>query len=182
MAITEAVTVPKKYNDLQRLGRGVSLNFLLFVSVTATAMAQSSGGPPPLFGSLKTDRVDARASPEKPVSIVFRRAGLPVEILDSVKEWQRVRDAEGTTGWVIADFVSKRRTALVLAPTDRPQEQLAVRSAEASDSTPIAYLEPGVIVNLIECARAVCRVNTSDLRGFVDRRRLWGASDGVFQP
>ena len=145
-------------------------------------MAQSSVGPKPLFGSLKTDRVDARTSPEKPVTIVFRRAGLPVEILDSVKEWQRVRDAEGITGWVIADFVSKRRTGLVLAPSDRPQEQLAVRSAEAADSAPIAYLEPGVIVNLIECARLVCRVNTSDLRGFVDQRRLWGASEGSFQP
>ena len=58
----------------------------------------------PRFVSLKSDRVNLRQGPgtEYPTAWVFRRAGLPVEVIKEFEGWRQVRDAEGTTGWVLA--------------------------------------------------------------------------------
>ena len=65
--------------------------------------AGASGLPVPRFVSLKSDRVNLRQGPgtEYPTAWVFRRAGLPVEVIKEFESWRQVRDAEGTTGWVL---------------------------------------------------------------------------------
>src|SRR6516165_2302039 len=76
----------------------------------------ASGLPVPRFVSLKSDRVNLRQGPgtEYPTAWVFRRAGLPVEVIHEFEGWREVRDAEGTTGWVLGAMLSGRRTAVVL--------------------------------------------------------------------
>ncbi len=61
-----------------------------------------SGLPIPRFVSLKSDEVNLRAGPGKdyPTQWVFRRAGLPVEVLQEFESWRQVRDADGVMGWV----------------------------------------------------------------------------------
>ncbi len=44
---------------------------------------------------------------------VFQRAGLPVEITAEFAIWRKVRDSEGTEGWVLHTLLSGRRTGLV---------------------------------------------------------------------
>ena len=81
----------------------------------------------PQFVSLKADEVNVRKGPgwDHAVAWVFRRAGLPVEVIAEFDVWRQVRDSEGATGWVIGSLLSGRRTVLV-APwqgkdrTDRP--------------------------------------------------------------
>src|SRR5919202_1304533 len=74
-----------------------------------------SGLPVPRFVSLKTDRVNLREGPSKDhrTAWVFQRAGLPVEIVAEFETWRRIRDAEGTEGWVLHSLLSGRRTGLV---------------------------------------------------------------------
>ena len=76
----------------------------------------ASGLALPRFASLKSDRVNLRQGPgtDYPTAWVFRRAGLPVEIVKEFESWREVRDAEGTTGWVLGSMLSGRRTAVVL--------------------------------------------------------------------
>jgi len=45
---------------------------------------------------------------------VFKRVGLPVEVVKEFESWRQVRDAEGTTGWVLGTMLSGRRTAVIL--------------------------------------------------------------------
>ena len=70
----------------------------------------------PRYVSLKTDRVNLREGPSKDhrTAWVFQRAGLPVEIIAEYETWRRIRDAEGTEGWVLHSLLSGRRTALVM--------------------------------------------------------------------
>ena len=74
-----------------------------------------SGLPLPRFVSLKADKVNLRAGPtrEHEVTWVFTRAGLPVEITAESENWRRIRDSEGTEGWVYHALLSSRRTVLV---------------------------------------------------------------------
>ena len=145
------------------------------------AQAQTSSLSAPVarlgFGSLMTDRVDVRATPgfDKTVTLQFKRAGLPIAVLEDGKGWLRVQDADGATGWVAADLVSKRRTALIIA---NPGETISVRGSERAEAEAIAILEPGVIVGIVSCDGRVCRISTVGNRGYVDQTRLWGVADG----
>src|SRR5262245_12595892 len=75
---------------------------------------RGTGLPVPRYVSLKTDRVNLREGPSKDhrTAWVFQRAGLPVEIVAEFETWRRIRDSEGTEGWVLHSLLSGRRTAL----------------------------------------------------------------------
>src|SRR5882724_5323489 len=81
------------------------------------AAAAASGLPLPRFVSLKADKVNLRAGPTRDhdVTWVFTRAGLPVEITAESENWRRIRDSEGTEGWVYHSMLSGRRTGVVKA-------------------------------------------------------------------
>ena len=70
----------------------------------------------PRFVSLKSDRVNVRAGPNKDqdVAWVYTRAGMPVEITAEFENWRRIRDWEGAEGWVYHSLLSGRRTAVVV--------------------------------------------------------------------
>src|SRR6187399_1086194 len=78
--------------------------------------ASGSGLPLPRYVSLKSDRVNMRNGPgtDYPTAWVYRRAGLPLEVIKEFEGWRQVRDADGAAGWVLQSFQSGRRTALVL--------------------------------------------------------------------
>ena len=75
----------------------------------------ATGLPLPRFVSLKSDEVNARVGPgaDYQIAWVFRRAGLPVEVLAEFENWRQIRDSSGSTGWVNAGLTSARRTAVV---------------------------------------------------------------------
>ncbi|HDO53069.1 MAG TPA: hypothetical protein ENH05_10080, partial [Rhizobiales bacterium] len=76
----------------------------------------ASGLRVPRFVSLKSDRVNVRKGPSigHAVAWVFSRAGLPVEVLAGSENWSKIRDSEGSEGWVFRGLLSGRRTALVM--------------------------------------------------------------------
>jgi SH3-like domain-containing protein len=144
---------------------------------TTGVMAQ----PAPAFASLVSDHVEVRGAPgsDKTVTLVFKRAGLPVQLLEERSEWAHVRDAEGTSGWIVANLLSRRRTAVVLpAPAGAADATRAMRAAARSTSEVLAYLEPGVIVGVVACDGRSCRITASGVRGFIDQDHLWGVGNG----
>jgi SH3-like domain-containing protein len=143
-----------------------------------------SGLPVPRFVSLKSDRVNLRQGPgtEYPTAWVFRRAGLPVEVINEFEGWRQVRDAEGTTGWVLGSMLSGRRTAIVLpweVKNSRSQPvTVPLRDDDSESARAIAHVEAGVIANIIGCDGTWCRVSVGDYRGYIEQAKLWGAYKG----
>ena len=84
----------------------------------------ASGLPLPRFVSLKSRRVNIRVGPstDYAVSWMYMKEGLPVEIIQEYDNWRRIRDAEGTEGWVNQALLSGERTA-VAAPWMRGKGQ-----------------------------------------------------------
>ena len=143
-----------------------------------------SGLPLPRFVSLKSDRVNLRQGPgvDYPTAWVFRRAGLPLEVVKEFESWRQVRDAEGATGWVLATMLSGRRTALVL-PWEAKAAQGAAASATIRDddserSRPLVEVEAGVLASIISCDGRWCRVSVDGYRGYIEQTKLWGAYRG----
>src|SRR5690349_19749693 len=60
-----------------------------------------SGLPLPRFVSLKADEVNVRQGPgwDHAVAWVYRRIGLPVEVIAEYDVWRQIRDSEGASGW-----------------------------------------------------------------------------------
>ena len=135
-----------------------------------------SGLPLPRYVSLKSDRVNLREGPSKEhrTRWVFQRAGLPVEITAEFETWRRVRDADGTEGWVLHSLLSGRRTVLVSPWTKTKGETFALRDSPNEGAAVLATLEPGVIANVQSCQNAWCRVLVSKISGYIKQDRLWG--------
>jgi SH3-like domain-containing protein len=145
--------------------------------------AQGSGLPVPRYVSLKSDRVRVRQGPglDHKVLWVFRRAGLPVEVIAEFEGWRQIRDAEGTTGWVVQSLVSGRRTALVLpweAKSATTPASVALRRDDRESAKSVAVVEPGVLADIRSCDGQWCYVSIGAYRGYIEQKKLWGVYEG----
>lgn len=150
---------------------------------TDSAAPVGSGLPLPRFVSLKSDRVNLRNGPgtDYPTGWVFRRAGLPLEIVKEFEGWRKVRDAEGATGWVLQSFLSGRRTGLVV-PWDRkagaPPAIVPIMATDSDRAGVVANVEAGVIADIHSCDGRWCRVTVGKYVGYILQKKLWGVYEG----
>ncbi|WP_306226586.1 SH3 domain-containing protein [Bosea beijingensis] len=159
-----------------------ALAALALIGLPAMASAQDmqtgsvTGLPVPRYVSLKTDRVNLREGPSKEhrTRWVYQRAGLPMEVTAEFEIWRRVRDADGTEGWVLNSLLSGRRTALVTPWSKKKDETIPMRNAAKEEAVVVAKLQPGVVASVSSCVDAWCRISVADIRGFIRQERLWG--------
>jgi SH3-like domain-containing protein len=126
--------------------------------------------PLPRFVSLKGDEGKARRGPglTHRIDWVFTRPGMPLMITAEYENWRRVEDSEGAGGWVHYSLLSGARTALVTL-------DMAEFLASPEDGAAIvAQAELGVIVRILECQPAWCRVVADGQRGWVRKTAIWG--------
>ncbi len=138
-------------------------------------LAEENKAPLPRFASLDSGEINLRAGPgtDYPILWVYRRKGLPVEIVQEFENWRRIRDRDGTLGWVQRNLLSGRRMAQIVGETRE------IRARPEPDSRPIANLEAGVIAGLRECGIGPwCRIEIQDFSGWITRDALWGVRDG----
>jgi SH3-like domain-containing protein len=152
-------------------------------AAAAPAVGASTGLALPRFVSLKSDRVNLRQGPgtEYPTSWVYRRPGLPLEVIREHDGWRQVRDAESATGWVLQTALSGRRTALVTpweAKPGRPVPQVPLWADDRDGSAVVANVEAGVIANIRTCNGRWCHVSIGEFKGYIEQFRLWGVYEG----
>ncbi len=139
----------------------------------------ASGFPVPRFVSLKSDPVNLRKGPgrEYPKAWIFRRAGMPVEIVQEYQHWRRVRDSEGAEGWVYHSLLSGRRTILIRpwdAKKGRSGVLIDLRSEPRSSAGAVARLEPGTLAAVKSCTTGWCLVKIGSYSGYVAKSDVWG--------
>lgn len=145
---------------------------------TARKTGAVTGLPIPRFVSLKASEVNARVGPgsEYQIAWVFKRAGLPVEVLAEFENWRQVRDSDGVTGWVAAPLLSARRTAVV-APWTKGHKVFTLTSSRGGSSE-VARIEPRAIVDIMTCDGEACEVYAGNQEGWVPQTNLWGVYPG----
>src|ERR1700741_183254 len=145
-------------------------------SASAAEPNGTSGLPIPRFVSLKSDKVNVRAGPTKDhdVAWVYNRAALPVEITAEFENWRRIRDWEGSEGWVYHSLLSGRRTALAIAKTKGAEELLPIYDDATVDGRVVARLQPGVLGKVKKCTGEWCRISGDGFDGWIQQTRVWG--------
>jgi SH3-like domain-containing protein len=138
------------------------------------ATGSVSGLPVPRFVSLKPDKVNVRAGPTRTHDVTWQytRSGLPVEITAESDNWRRIRDWEGSEGWVYHSLLSGRRTALVIAKTR--EELVPLFGAADEHDRVVAQLQPGVLASVRRCTGRFCHIAGSGFDGWIVQERLWG--------
>ncbi len=136
--------------------------------------ATTSGLPVPRYVSLKSDHVNVRAGPTKDqdVTWIYTRAGLPVEITAEFENWRRVRDSEGSEGWVYHSLLSGKRTAVVTMKNKN--DLVSIYDSPDPKSAVAARLQAGVVAQVKRCNDGWCRVTGDGFDGWIEQQRLWG--------
>lgn len=134
--------------------------------------AETSGLPLPRFASLRSGEVNVRTGPgvQYPVDWVFQRQGMPVEIIAEYRTWRKIRDWQGTQGWVHQSLLAGRRTVIVIGGAR------ALRTKPEADAKAVAEMEAGVVANLVSCPEqsAWCRLEVDGFDGWLRRVDFWG--------
>jgi len=155
------------------------------VTTTAAASGQEvargpSGLPLPRFVSLKSGRVNSRIGPGVNYSVdwLYLKPGLPMEIIQEYDNWRRVRDADGSEGWINQSLLSGRRTAIA-APWQRGKEtKINLLAKPDQQARTVALLEPGVIGTIKACTGDWCEMTFDGHTGWISQSLVWGAYPG----
>jgi SH3-like domain-containing protein len=141
-----------------------------FASLSAVGGEPEPSQKLPRFVSLRSDLVNLRVGPgaSYPIQWVLTRKEMPVEIVKEFEHWRMIHDWQGTEGWVHERMLSVKR-AVVVKGSVRALHQLPDLA-----SAIVARAEPGVFAHLLECRGVWCRIETSDITGWVQRIEVWG--------
>jgi len=124
----------------------------------------------PRFVSLKATKAYVRRGPGKsfPIDWVYVRKDMPVEIIDEWELWRRVRDIDGSRGWIHKQLLDGRRHIMVT-------ELIELTEVPDTSSKVVALLEGGVIARLTQCQLNWCKIKAEALTGWLPKSALWGA-------
>jgi len=136
--------------------------------------ANPSGLPVPRFVSVKADRATVRDGPDKDhdVSWIYTRVGWPVEITAEFEDWRRIRDSDGSEGWVYHSLLSGKRMAAVQL---KSKTDLAPLYDKPDATSPVvARLQVGVLGAVKSCTGTWCQISGVGFDGWIEQNELWG--------
>lgn len=144
------------------------ITFLFFIITNCGFCAEKFYEPKP--ASLRSNEVNLRVGPgrEYPIEWVYNRAGLPVLIISEFGTWRKIRDYEGTEGWVHQSMLTSGKTVMVIN-----KMQYLMNSGSFS-ATKLARVDPLVIGKLVKCQGQWCQVKIDKLKGWLEKQHLFG--------
>ena len=146
--------------------------FVLPDVATAQTERAASGLPLPRFVSLRSDKVHMRTGPgvRYPIDWVYKRQNMPMEVVAEFGTWRKVRDFQGTEGWMHQSMLSNKRTLAVTGQTR------TLRFNSDSKSPAVARIEPSVTGKIIRCRENAgwCKLSFGKYEGWLRRVEFWG--------
>lgn len=148
------------------------LPIILTAAVLAgAAPATAQDMETPYWASIRATEVNMRVGPGEDYKInwVFRREQLPLKVLRLKEGWRFVEDPGGAKGWVLARFLTRERTAIVVG-------RVNAEMREGSAAGKLLWrVQPGVVGLLGDCGGGWCAFRVGAMAGQIQQDRLWGA-------
>jgi SH3-like domain-containing protein len=128
----------------------------------------------PYWASISAGDALMRSGPGRnfPATWRYRRADLPVKVVQVHQTWRKLREADGTEGWMAAALLSAERTAMVVGDV-RP-----MRAAPDAGARILWRAEPGVVGKIAHCAAGWCEFDVQGRVGYIAVSHIWGAEPG----
>jgi len=151
--------------------------------IAAQAAEKNEDGLPlPRFASTRSAPINVRVGPGQKYDLawIYNKSGMPVEITAEFDIWRKIRDFDGSEGWVQQNLLSGSRSGLV-APWKK-DGNVSLLANTNDDAAPRAYLPPGYRVEIKRCDGTWCQVDApsggSNYSGFLKQSDIWGVYQG----
>jgi SH3-like domain-containing protein len=160
--------MPNLINNFVKI---VCLITFLTYGVNAKTFGSVTGFEIPRFVSIKSSDVNLRIGPSKNYYILINyiEKNLPVEIIEELDDWRKIRDLEGNNGWIHKNLLTGERFGIIINKTE--------------NYAPIHYNPKGKIKgsigiqNIIEinkCLQDLCLIKKGNYTGWINKKYLWG--------
>jgi SH3-like domain-containing protein len=166
----------------------IALLLVMPAALPPAALAQSAGAaqrgpsglPLPRFVSLKASRVNLRVGPGQGYAVewLYLKKGLPLEVIQEYDNWRRVRDHEGTEGWIYQSLLSGARTGMAAPWLRDRSRRIELRNDPAAGARVVALVEPGAVGDILSCDGEWCRMRFGAHEGWLDQSAIWGIYPG----
>jgi SH3-like domain-containing protein len=154
--------------------------------ISLAAATNPSGLPLPRFVTIRSKDATVRVGPGYQYDVAWKylAGGVPVEIVQEFDVWRKIRDMDGTEGWVHQTALSGTRAGYVLNTIDT---RVGLRSGTSEDSGIVAWVGPGFPVKIDSCKSDWCSVTATDnppdgkvanYSGYLPETDLWGVYKG----
>lgn len=156
--------------------RSLTLAATLAACLASPVAAQER--PLPYWASIAAGQALMRTGPDRsyPALWLYKRRDLPVRVLQVVGPWRRVKEQDGSSGWMLATLLAARRTAVVSGGL-RP-----IRAEPGPGAHSLWQAEPGVLGRISKCDGQYCRIQIGEKVGFIEQAGIWGTDPGEKLP
>lgn len=178
--------------DRGPLFRALLLLVLLTAGCLAAGLARAAEGeatglPLPRFATTRSSPINVRVGPSTRYDIawVYVKPGTPVEIVQEFDTWRKIRDFDGSVGWVHQNLLSGKRAGLAAPWTE--EETTPLLSGRDPEGGVRAWLTSKFRVDIKSCDGQWCAVSatskleegrTASYSGYLPQAKLWGVYQG----
>ena len=133
------------------------------------------------FKSLRSTKTNVRVGPSLDHNILwtYQKKGLPIEILEDIQGWSKIRDYEAKSGWIKNTLITTNRTGII-SPWKITENNANFENLyKDTDRKEINIkLESGVLVNILSCDGVQCLLNINDKEGWIEQDLIFGVYIG----
>ena len=137
------------------------LIFILLISISSADE---------MFVSLKKNKVNVRYGPsfDSDVKFVYKKINLPLKQIDKKENFRRIIDFKNNSGWIHISQLKKANSVI-------PLNDKILFKKPTIFSKPIAKIEKGRLLLILNCNEKWCKVKTNNFKGWINKINLWGS-------
>lgn len=158
-----------------RIRKRVTVTIFLAAMLSLGAAEAQRTRQPPYMASIASGEAMMRTGPGRnyPGTWLYVRRDLPIRVVEVYGDWRKIRDPDGTTGWMLVAMLSDQRTAIVRGNGPRPLHEAP------DEGSPVRFrAEPGVVGRVSRCAGGWCHFDVRGRSGYVRIDQVWGVDAG----
>ena len=139
--------------------------FIIYFSLFSFSISSAED----IFLSLKKNKVNVRYGPsfDFPVKYIYKKINLPIKQIDKKENFRRIIDFKKNSGWIHISQLKKINSAITV-------KDKVLFKKPSIFSKPVANIKKGRLLVIQKCEKDWCKVKTGDLKGWIDKKNLWG--------
>jgi len=138
---------------------------LLFLNLTPTSFAIEKD----YFMMLKYSKVNVRFGPSRdyPVKFIYKKAFLPVKVIDKKENFRKIIDHKKNSGWIHISQLKKSNSFIILSDK-------ILFEKSTINSKPLINLQSGRLLLVKKCKKKWCQVSTDKYTGWIEANDIFG--------
>ena len=139
--------------------------FLLFLNLISSSFAIEKD----YFMMLKYSKVNVRLGPSRdyPVKFIYKKAFLPVKVIDKKENFRKIIDHKKNSGWIHISQLKKSNSFIILSDK-------ILFEKSTINSEPLINLQSGRLLLVKKCKKKWCQVSTDKYTGWIEANDIFG--------